>query len=486
MNTGTKVTTGATTTTHEIDIHTAIMDVITDVWDRAKQINEATYEILDLIEANRKKFGRNDNDHCKRSGEPVAKVRDRGFEVVGGKHVPTVLVEFPVDDWESRDRFAAAVDAPQPLSESDMSDEPDLVRCAECGAEMIHVRPGKWQHPDCSQSSRAAEPEPCFCDRMYPDSNPDVSCGDCPTRDYKKPMKDSVDMDDLVAAFIARGDITKDAFLEARQWVRDTYYNPAEPVNMDLVRKWQAENGVKQDPDSREARMVVIRHDDDGKPTIWCDPEIADLVRALNDGGVETVGSCSGHGWRPGNIMLSDGRVLVICKDVDEAKGVVSHFPCINGEAPLDAEAVGGLSAEQLAEILSAYIKPEIIGEALEKLENAPWELSGPVKPHLTVKYDDKGDYLYICCDSNEPAEAEENDQGILLWRAYSDGRLVGVTIPNFIGPNIKPVKVDAEASVPSDMDIDELSREWGLLSAAYPSKSMVRDFARALLARYK
>jgi len=27
--------------------------------------------------------------------------------------------------------------------------------------------------------------EKCFCDRTYPDSNPDASCGDCPTRDYK-------------------------------------------------------------------------------------------------------------------------------------------------------------------------------------------------------------------------------------------------------------------------------------------------------------
>lgn len=115
---------------------------------------------------------------------------------------------------------------------------------------------------------------------------------------------------------------------------------PAEPVNMDLVRKWQAENGVEQDPDSREARMVVIRHDDDGKPTVWCDPEIADLVRALNDGGLATVGSCSGHGWRPGNIMLADGRVLVVCKDADEAREVESHFPGINGEAPLAAEPV--------------------------------------------------------------------------------------------------------------------------------------------------
>lgn len=47
---------------------------------------------------------------------------------------------------------------PQPLSESDIPDEPDSAKCAECGAEMIHVRPGKWQHPDCSQSSWAAEP----------------------------------------------------------------------------------------------------------------------------------------------------------------------------------------------------------------------------------------------------------------------------------------------------------------------------------------
>jgi len=27
-------------------------------------------------------------------------------------------------------------------------------------------------------------PDECFCDRMYPDSSPNASCGDCPTRDY--------------------------------------------------------------------------------------------------------------------------------------------------------------------------------------------------------------------------------------------------------------------------------------------------------------
>lgn len=102
-----------------------------------------------------------------------------------------------------------------------------------------------------------------------------------------------------------------------------------------------------------------------------------------------------------------------------------------------------------------------------------------PVKSYLTVKYDDKGDCLYVCCDSNEPALADEDENGVLHRRAMSDGRLVGVTIPDFKSRPNEPVKV------PSNTDIDELSREWGLQSAAYPSKSMVRDFARALLARY-
>src|SRR5690606_39841374 len=61
----------------------------------------------------------------------------------------------------------------------------------------------------------------------------------------------------------------------------------------------------------RESQMVVIERDASGKPTVWCDPEIADLVRALNAGGIRTVASCSGHGHRPGNIALADGRELI-------------------------------------------------------------------------------------------------------------------------------------------------------------------------------
>ena len=42
------------------------------------------------------------------------------------------------------------------------------------------------------------------------------------------------------------------------------------------------------------------------------DPEIAPLVKALNDAGLETLGSCAGHGERQPYIDLADGRVVVI------------------------------------------------------------------------------------------------------------------------------------------------------------------------------
>jgi hypothetical protein len=61
----------------------------------------------------------------------------------------------------------------------------------------------------------------------------------------------------------------------------------------------------------REAKMQVLVRDDEGKPTVWCDPEIADIVKALNDAGIATVASCSGHGGA-GSIALADGRELLL------------------------------------------------------------------------------------------------------------------------------------------------------------------------------
>lgn len=42
------------------------------------------------------------------------------------------------------------------------------------------------------------------------------------------------------------------------------------------------------------------------------DDEIADIVKALQDGGIDMLGSCSGHGKNLGEIRLKDGRILYV------------------------------------------------------------------------------------------------------------------------------------------------------------------------------
>lgn len=44
---------------------------------------------------------------------------------------------------------------------------------------------------------------------------------------------------------------------------------------------------------------------------------IAPLVDALNKGGIATTGSCCGHGKNHGDILLADGRALMI-RDLKE------------------------------------------------------------------------------------------------------------------------------------------------------------------------
>ncbi len=39
---------------------------------------------------------------------------------------------------------------------------------------------------------------------------------------------------------------------------------------------------------------------------------IAPIVKALNDASIYTAGCCCGHGETDGNIILHDGRVLII------------------------------------------------------------------------------------------------------------------------------------------------------------------------------
>jgi hypothetical protein len=73
-----------------------------------------------------------------------------------------------------------------------------------------------------------------------------------------------------------------------------------------------------------------------------CDVDscIAPIVKALNDGGIPTVACCCGHGNRPGNIILGDGRELIIAPDFATGRAVDRAFPNdIHGE-PRPSEEV--------------------------------------------------------------------------------------------------------------------------------------------------
>ncbi len=56
------------------------------------------------------------------------------------------------------------------------------------------------------------------------------------------------------------------------------------------------------------------------------DPCVAAIVIALNKGGVKTVACCCGHGRSPGNIMLADGRELIIAENYEQGRAVESAF----------------------------------------------------------------------------------------------------------------------------------------------------------------
>lgn len=54
------------------------------------------------------------------------------------------------------------------------------------------------------------------------------------------------------------------------------------------------------------------------------------LVQALNDRGFRTIACCCGHGKRPGNIALADGRELIIAPDYETGRAVDAAFPPIS------------------------------------------------------------------------------------------------------------------------------------------------------------
>lgn len=63
------------------------------------------------------------------------------------------------------------------------------------------------------------------------------------------------------------------------------------------------------------------------------DADIASIVRALNEFGIRTRASCSGHGFRPGRISLADGRELFVMPSYEVATWFDMQFPRdINGQ----------------------------------------------------------------------------------------------------------------------------------------------------------
>lgn len=103
--------------------------------------------------------------------------------------------------------------------------------------------------------------------------------------------------------------------------------------------------------------------------SVGVDSCIYETVLALNRGGVETVASCCGHGNRPGNIALKDGRELLILPDYETARSLDKLWPDIHGE-PLGAprSALEILGDALASEDSKSWVSREAVENALEAL----------------------------------------------------------------------------------------------------------------------
>ena len=78
--------------------------------------------------------------------------------------------------------------------------------------------------------------------------------------------------------------------------------------------------------------VVEIKGDDGVVRKIGIDKCIADIVKALHQGGVPTASHCCGHYKEHGHVVLRDGRCLIVIEPEsqtgDMAKEIVSNI-CI-------------------------------------------------------------------------------------------------------------------------------------------------------------
>lgn len=66
------------------------------------------------------------------------------------------------------------------------------------------------------------------------------------------------------------------------------------------------------------------------KRIVSVDSCISGIVDALNYSGWPTVAACCGHGKQPGNIVLADGRELLICPDFATARKVCEAIKAVS------------------------------------------------------------------------------------------------------------------------------------------------------------
>lgn len=132
------------------------------------------------------------------------------------------------------------------------------------------------------------------------------------------------------------------------------------------------------DHENREAAMVVLdpgTPERNGRDGVWCDPCLAPLVKALNDGGLPTVASCCGHGGRPGFVSLADGRELFIAiPEQAEAIHQLSHDRQLAAAPEYAADYAQRLPAQSLKADAALYMLERLVC-LLEQGDYVPYGL---------------------------------------------------------------------------------------------------------------
>lgn len=151
-----------------------------------------------------------------------------------------------------------------------------------------------------------AEPESCFCDRMYPDSNPDASCGDCPIRDYGEKAAEPVSQHPDDAAVDAFAAVMKAKLAKKRSEGRDGWQECSAEYLSDLLRS-HVEKGDPVDV----ANLAMMLHQNgqwiepaevDAKASVPSDDVLADALTNLEHDNYEQ--SYSGYKNRQADVEL--------------------------------------------------------------------------------------------------------------------------------------------------------------------------------------